>query len=178
MKKQPDKIYLMGFMGCGKSYLGKQLAQSLGWDFLDMDDFLEANEGLSISQIFAEGGETLFRQLERNYLQATYDFENTVVATGGGAPCFFDNVDWMNTHGLTIYLKTPVSILVDRLKSETNHRPLLAGKTDMELSDFIKTKLAERSPFYQQAQYIFKYKTGKENAEGLLTMLNLVLPNQ
>lgn len=171
MKKQPDKIYLIGFMGCGKSYIGKQLAQSLGWDFIDMDDFLEAKEGISISQIFAEGGESLFRELERNYLHATYDFENTVVATGGGAPCFFDNVDWMNDHGTTIYLKTPVSILADRLKSETNHRPLLARKTESQLKDFISSKLNERNPFYQQAQHIFEYKTGKENAESLLVLL-------
>lgn len=173
MKKLPDKIYLIGFMGCGKSHIGKQLAHSLGWDFLDMDDFLEANEGMSISQIFAEGGESLFRELERNYLQATYDFENTVIATGGGAPCFFDNVDWMNNHGSTIYLKTPVSILVDRLKSETNHRPLLAGKTDSQLKDFISMKLEERSSFYQQARYVFEYKTGKENADELLVLIQL-----
>ena len=178
MKKQPDKIYLIGFMGCGKSYIGKQLAQSLGWEFLDMDDFLEANEGISISQIFAEGGATLFRDLEQNYLKATFDFENTVIATGGGAPCFFDNIDWMNANGTTIYLKTPVSILVDRLKAETDHRPLLAGKTKSQLSDFIKTKLKERSPFYQKAQYIFEYKTGKENAESLLKMLNFSFSNE
>lgn len=171
MKKQPDKIYLIGFMGCGKSYIGQQLAQLLNWDFLDMDDFLEANEGMSISQIFAEGGESLFRELERNYLQATYDFENTVIATGGGAPCFFDNMDWMNANGTTTYLKTPISILVDRLKSETNHRPLLAGKTNAQLNDFISLKLAERSPFYEQAQYIFEYKTGKENGATLLDLL-------
>ncbi len=165
-------------MGCGKSYIGKQLAQSLGWEFLDMDDFLEANEGMSISQIFAEGGESLFRELEQNYLQATIDFENAVIATGGGAPCFFDNIDWMKAHGTTIYLKTPVAILVDRLKSETDHRPLLAKKTDAQLSDFIRTKLTERSSFYQQAQYVFEYKTGTENAESLLKMLNSSLSNE
>jgi len=161
-------------MGCGKSYIGKQLAQSLGWDFLDMDDFLEANEGMSISQIFAEGGESLFRKLERNYLQATYDFENTVIATGGGAPCFFDNINWMNNNGATIYLKTPVSVLVDRLKPETAHRPLLAEKTDAELNDFIQTKLNQRAPFYQQAKHIFEYKSGKENAEMVLNWLKTV----
>ena len=171
MKKQADKIYLIGFMGCGKSYIGKQLAQSLGWEFLDMDDFLEAKEGMSISQIFAEGGATLFRKLEQNYLHATYDFKNTIIATGGGVPCFFDNIDWMNTNGATIYLKTPVPILFDRLKSETNHRPLLAGKTDAQLKEFIANKLSERNPFYEQAQNIFEYKTGKENAGSLLEIL-------
>jgi len=158
-------------MGCGKSYIGKGLAEQLGWEFLDMDDFLEANEGMTISQIFAEGGESLFRQLERNYLHATYDFTNTVIATGGGAPCFFDNVDWMNENGQTIYLDTPVSILVERLKSETAHRPLLAGKTDLQLTEFISQKLTERQQFYQQAQHIFEYKTGKENANSLIAFL-------
>jgi len=164
-------IYLIGFMGSGKSHLGKQLAQELGWDFLDMDDFLEANEGMTISQIFAEGGESLFRDLERNYLHATYDFSKTVIATGGGAPCFFDNIDWMNKNGQTIYLKTPVAILVDRLKKETAHRPLLAGKTTEALSQFISSKLTERSPFYEQATIIFDYKTGLETAADLLKYL-------
>ena len=153
-------IYLLGFMGCGKSYIGKGLAKKLGWEFLDMDDYLEANEGMTIAQIFAEGGESLFRQLEKNYLHATYDFNQTVIATGGGAPCFFDNIDWMNKNGQTIYLNAPVSILVDRLKSETAHRPLLAGKSAKELTTFIANKLAERSSFYEQANIVFDYKTG------------------
>ena len=171
MKKTTKNIYLLGFMGCGKSYMGKSLAQQLGWEFLDMDDFLEANEGMTISQIFAEGGETLFRKLEQNYLHATYDFSETVIATGGGAPCFFDNMDWMNQNGQTIYLKTPVSILVERLKKETTHRPLLAGKTTVELSQFIRNKLVERSPFYEQARVIFDYKTGLETSTDLLKKL-------
>jgi len=164
-------IYLLGFMGCGKSYMGKGLAKKLGWEFIDMDDFLEANEGMSISAIFKEGGETLFRELERNYLHATLDFTQTVIATGGGAPCFFDNMDWMNENGQTIYLETPVSILVERLKSETAHRPLLADKTDDQLTEFIAKKLSERKQFYGQAQHIFKYKTGVENAQALSKLI-------
>ena len=164
-------IYLLGFMGCGKSYMGKGLAKKLGWEFLDMDDYLEANEGMSISQIFAEGGESLFRTLEKNYLHVTYDFSQTIIATGGGTPCFFDNIDWMNENGQTIYLETPVSILVERLKSETAHRPLLANKTANQLTEFIAEKLTYRQQFYRQAQHIFKYKTGKENAQSLLEFI-------
>lgn len=171
MARMTKNIYLLGFMGCGKSYMGKGLAEKLGWDFLDMDDYLEANEGMTISQIFAEGGETLFRQLERNYLHATYDFTKTIIATGGGAPCFFDNVDWMNENGQTIYLKTPVSILVNRLEKETAHRPLLAGKTTNALHQFITKKLAERSLFYEQAATIFEYQTGLESANDLFKQL-------
>lgn len=171
MKNTTQNIYLLGFMGCGKSYIGKGLAQKLGWEFLDMDDFLEANEGMTISQIFAEGGEKLFRELERNYLHATYDFNQTVIATGGGAPCFFDNIDWMNANGQTIYLNAPVEVLVNRLKKETAHRPLLAGKTNKELTQFITNKLAERNIFYKQASVIFDYKTGLESADDLFNYL-------
>ncbi|MEM1121841.1 MAG: shikimate kinase [Bacteroidota bacterium] len=166
------KIYLIGFMGSGKSYMGKGLAQLLGWEFLDMDEFLEANEGQTISQIFEEGGETLFRALEKNYLHATYDFDKTIIATGGGAPCFFDNLAWMNTHGTTIYLDTPIPILVKRLKKETAHRPLLANKTAEQLASFIAQKLEARNPFYQKADHIFQYQSGLETPEDLLAELN------
>ena len=155
-------------MGSGKSYLGKQLAAALNYDFLDLDAFLEANEGMSISRIFKEGGESLFRGLECNYLQATIDFKQTVIATGGGTPCFFDNMTWMKANGLTVYLKTPVDLLVQRLMAETAHRPLLAGKTKGEMTQFIKAKLAERQFYYEQGQVLFEYKTGKETVADLL----------
>lgn len=171
MKQLKKNIYLVGFMGSGKSYIGKRLAQKLGWDFLDMDQFLENKEGKTIKQIFAEGGESLFRSLERNYLYATHDFDKTIIATGGGAPCFFNNMDWMNENGETIYLKTPVEILTERLKPETAHRPLLAGKSNQELHQFIDQKLADRSSFYEQAQLVFEYQTGHEGANSLLKMI-------
>ena len=158
-------------MGSGKSYMGKALADALGWDFLDADTFLEHNEKRSISQIFAEDGEAHFRQLEQFYLKITQDFHQTIIGTGGGAPCFFDNIQWMNQHGQTIYLKTPTPILVNRLKTETANRPLLTGKSDQELVAFIDQKLADRSRFYEQAQIIFEYRTGLENAKDLLDLL-------
>lgn len=164
-------IYLIGFMGCGKSYMGKRLAKQLNRNFIDLDTFLEDKEGKSIAQIFEEGGESLFRQLERDYLTATSDFENTVIATGGGCPCFFDNMEWMDVSGQTIYLKTPTPILVERLQSETAHRPLLANKSTAELTGFIVQKLVERSPIYQQAQIVFEYETGKEGVEELMMKL-------
>ena len=173
MPKMPEtkNIYFLGFMGSGKSYLGKQLAQKLNWSFLDMDAFLEEEEKKSISHIFAQSGESHFRKLERHYLHRTAHFQQTIIATGGGAPCFFDNMDWMNKHGLTIYLKTPVSILAERLKTETNHRPLLAGKNREELEAFIEKKLTTRNPFYEKAQCIFEYKNGREGVEELLFLL-------
>ena len=104
-------------MGSGKSYLGQRLANILNWDFVDMDAYLEAQEGKTISQIFEESGEPFFRALEKKYLHSTLNFDKTIVATGGGAPCFFDNIQWMKQHGQTIYLKTPTTVLVNRLKS-------------------------------------------------------------
>ncbi|MEM6318993.1 MAG: shikimate kinase [Bacteroidota bacterium] len=170
-KNKNKNIYLIGFMGSGKSYLGRQLAQLLSWEFLDLDDFLEANEGMKINRIFAEGGEQLFRDLEKNYLYATIDFTQTVIATGGGAPCFFDNLEWMNRHGQTVYLQASTDLLVKRLINETTHRPLLAGKTLEELQQFIDQKLLYRQSFYQKAAHIFTYQTGRETGEDLLRFL-------
>ena len=160
-------------MGCGKSYLGKLLAKRLQYDFIDMDAYLEAKEGKTISQIFREDGEGAFRKLERDYLTASGDFEKTVIATGGGCPCFYDNMEWMDVSGQTIYLKTPTAILVERLQKETAHRPLLAGKSKEELAEFIDTKLAERAAYYEQAQIIFEYQTGEEGVEELMEYLRL-----
>ncbi len=170
-RNSPIRIYLIGFMGSGKSYLGKQLAEQLQWKFIDLDAYLESKESKTISQIFEEGGEALFRQLEKDYLTATGDFEKTVIATGGGCPCFYDNMEWMDVIGQTIYLKTPVSILVKRLQSETEHRPLLAGKSNKELSDFIEQKLKERKAYYEQAQVIFEYRSGTEGVKELADLL-------
>ena len=170
-EKTTQNIYLIGFMGCGKSYIGRQLAERLAYNFVDMDAYLESKEGKTISQIFQEGGEALFRQLERDYLTASGDFENTVIATGGGCPCFHDNMEWMDVNGQTVYLKTTTPILVDRLQAETAHRPLLAGKSRAELAMFIDKKLQERGPYYEQAQVIFEYQTGIEGAEELSFLL-------
>ncbi len=174
MQVTQEKIYLIGFMGSGKSYLGQQLAQALQWDFVDMDAYLEEEEGKTISQIFADSGESGFRILEKYYLRSTSTFQQTIIATGGGAPCFFDNIDWMNQNGQTIYLKTAVPILINRLKSETSHRPLLANKTKQELANFIQNKLDIRSKFYEQAGLIFEYNSGMETASDLLNRLNKV----
>ena len=160
-------------MGSGKSYIGKQLAEELNWNFIDLDNYLENKEGKTISAIFEEGGESLFRQLERDYLTASGDFEQTVFATGGGCPCFYDNMEWMDVNGQTIYLRTPIPILVNRLQAETTHRPLLANKSKTELADFIQKKLAERKTYYEQAQVIFDYQTGTEDAKALLDILGL-----
>jgi shikimate kinase len=164
-------IYLVGFMGSGKSHMGKLLAKSTQRNLVDLDSLIEKEEGMSIAQIFEKGGEELFRQLEQKYLHSTADLEHSIIATGGGAPCFFDNMDFMNQHGLTVFLKTPVPILVKRLKWGKDHRPLIAQKSNKELAVFIENKLAERNFYYEQAAVVFEYKSGKEGVKALKAYL-------
>jgi shikimate kinase len=148
------KIFLIGFMGSGKTYLGKQLASKLGYLFVDVDSVIENTEGATIPQIFEKKGETYFRKIESERLQGLGKWDEAIVSTGGGAPCFHENMEWMNAHGITVYLKTDPNILLNRLKSETENRPLLKGKTDAALLDFIKNKIVDRTPFYEKAKII------------------------
>lgn len=141
-------------MGCGKSYLGERLAVQLGRPFVDLDRLIEVGEGKTISDIFAESGEPGFRALERQYLHALAHQPPSVVATGGGTPCFFDNMDWMNACGTTVYLETPVDVLFERLRHERTQRPLLAGLSDAGLWGFIKKKLGEREGWYRRAAVV------------------------
>lgn len=141
-------------MGCGKSHLGQRLAAQLGRSFFDLDQVVEDGEGKSIPTIFAELGEPGFRALEQKYLHTIENQAPAVVATGGGTPCFFDNMVWMNAHGTTVYLETPVETLYERLRRDRAGRPLLAGLSDAELRIFIETKLKEREPWYRQAAVV------------------------
>ena len=150
------KIFLIGFMGCGKSKLGKSLASKTEQTFLDLDDLVEAKCKLTIPEIFAAFGESEFRQIEKEVLQSLNLVTDAIVATGGGAPCFFENMAWMNQNGLTIFIDTPTKVLADRLINARVERPLVKGKSLNELIDFIDLKLKERRPFYEQSQIIIK----------------------
>ncbi len=148
------RIFLIGYMGSGKTTIGKLLAARLGFSFIDMDKHIEEKEFKSVSQIFAEKGESEFRLIEQKCLHEVAEFENIVISTGGGAPCFFDNIRFMNTHGTTVYLKLSAAELTDRLESSrANKRPLLAERKGEELLQFIAEGLAKREPFYEQATY-------------------------
>ncbi len=147
-----ERVFLIGYMGCGKSTIGRYIAKDMGWRFIDMDDFVEKQIGCSISQFFADKGEDEFRKAEAQALKTLASEHNAIIATGGGAPCHFDNIDVMRAAGLTIYIKVEPQVLAARLKDAKNQRPLLAGKSDDELLDFISSQLKNREPFYSKAE--------------------------
>lgn len=140
-------------MGCGKSTLGKQLALRLGYDFVDLDRYIETKNECSITSIFKKYGETVFRKEERLCLEEVSNKISIVISVGGGTPCFSDNMELMNHTGKTLFLNPPISLLFKRLKNRTEHRPLLANKTDKELLEFIERNYNERLPCYQKAQH-------------------------
>ena len=152
-------IFLVGFMGSGKTYWGRRLADALDYQFIDLDHFIENKEGALVSEIFATRGEAAFRELERDYLRQLPKQDGPmVVATGGGAPCFFDNMDWMNRSGETIWLNVPVKVLAARLWAGRAKRPLLADLQLPYFEDFIQEKLNSRIPFYARATRIVEWE--------------------
>lgn len=153
----PKPIFLIGYMGSGKTTLAKKLASKLELPFIDTDDEIVKEIGMSITEYFQLHGEEKFRELERKQLLKTAQ-QNAIVSTGGGSPCFFDNMHWMNENGISVYLQMSPKSLFDRLsQSKPNKRPILIGKTEEELFNFITEKLTEREPFYQQAHLIIDH---------------------
>lgn len=167
-----NRIFLIGYMGAGKTTIGQQLAERLGYKFLDMDHVIEEKMQRSVSQIFSEKGEEEFRRLERECLEEISTEQNVVVATGGGAPCFYDNMERMNAYGLTVYLCLSPEQLQERLElSHKNKRPLLAQREGEELLDFIRQNLSEREPFYRKAALVVS-GTDEEMFQQILSFLS------
>ena len=148
------KIFLIGFMGSGKTTLGRKLATRMGYEFIDLDHKLEQQVELSIAEYFQIFGEDAFRQLESEVLKKTLYPDNAIVSTGGGLPCYFDNMDWMKENGKSVYIKLSPKTLADRLETGKEERPLLQDKHDDALVEFIEQKLNEREKFYSQASII------------------------
>ena len=147
------RIFLIGYMGSGKSSFGKKLAKKLNLRFFDLDKRIEEKAGKRIPDIFAEYGETHFRELEKDELEAVVTQNGFVLATGGGTPCFYDNLELMNHHGLTIYLRMDASMLAQRLFHSKTKRPLVAGMNKQELNGFVKWQLFERELYYLEAHH-------------------------
>jgi shikimate kinase len=149
-------IYLVGFMGSGKTTVGKKLAARMDFNFIDLDFLIEEKYHISIPNIFERFDEEAFRKLEHDTLKTTTKLQNTIVSTGGGTPCYFNNMKMMNEAGKTIYLKLHPISLYKRLTESKKKRPLILNKPEKALQLFIEEKLAERESFYNKAQYSVK----------------------
>ena len=149
-------IYLIGFMGSGKSSNGEELAKQLNLKFTDLDRQLEERMGMTVPEMFAQKGEAWFREQEHQLLRQISETDDQVIACGGGTPCFYDNMEFMNSHGVTVYLKMSVKGLQSRLESQTNSRPLLQGKTGQHLEKLIHDLLEKREDWYLRASYKVK----------------------
>jgi shikimate kinase len=160
-------IFLIGFMGCGKSYVGRNLAPLMGYDYIDIDKFIEEKEGLSVKEIFEKKGEDYFREQEREFINQVDSQKNLVVSTGGGAPCFFDNMEVMNEKGITVYLNRNKEKVIWRLLKGQYKRPLIAHLSPKELAEFYDERLESRKQFYEKA----KIHVGDADVQEILKIL-------
>lgn len=147
------RIILIGYMGAGKTTVGKALSKELGITFYDLDWYIESRMRKTVAQIFAERGEEGFRKIEHNMLHEVAEFENVIISCGGGTPCFFDNMDYMNQQGQVVWLKADPEVLYRHLLMARVERPLLKDKSREELLVFIREQLEQREPYYSQARY-------------------------
>jgi shikimate kinase len=149
------RIFLIGFMGAGKTHWGKQVANRMGLPFYDLDELVVAQEGKSIADIFSENGEEYFRMCEKQMLEELVEKEDSmIISCGGGTPCFFNNIDFMKRYGIVVWLNTQVEVILQRLMKERMHRPLLKDIKDEDLRNHIIRKLNERRMYYEQADVI------------------------
>lgn len=146
------KIVLLGYMASGKSAVGRLLSEKLNLNFIDLDAYIEAQEGKSIATIFSEKGEIYFRQKESFYLAQLLEENNDfVLSLGGGTPCYGKNIALILKYSTSVYLKSSIKTIIDRVKLEKEHRPLIANIADENLQEFIAKHLFERAPYYEQA---------------------------
>jgi shikimate kinase len=158
-------------MGSGKTTVGRLLADELGYSFIDLDAYIENRCRKKVQAIFAEEGEAKFREIEHRILAEVSEMENVVVSTGGGAPCFFNNMNLINNSGISIYLRLSPEKLAERLDKANNQRPLLQGKKSDEMVDFIRKMLSSRESFYNQATYIVDNDVSPQDAVSIMLEL-------
>lgn len=147
-------IFLIGFMGAGKTTLAKKLGSKLGYQWIDTDQEIEKKEGVKVSEIFEVRGEAYFRALEKQLIDGLIPSEKMIVATGGGLPCFNNLMETLNQLGTTIYLERTPKELFQRVKQATNSRPLIAHKSDEELLEYIESTMGKRREIYLQSNII------------------------
>lgn len=171
------RVFLIGYMGAGKTTLGKAFARAMNLGFIDLDWYIEERFHKTVGALFAEKGEEEFRLLEKRMLHEVADFEDVVISTGGGTPCFFDNMEFMNTRGGTVFLDVKLNVLFRRLKVAKHQRPLLAQKSDDELASFISEALQQRMPFYSKAKHTFdaeQLEDRQQISESVVRLKNLL----
>ena len=173
------RIVLIGYMGSGKTTVGKALGKEIGLPFYDLDWYIESRMRKKVSQIFAERGEEGFRVIERNMLHEVAEFEDVVISCGGGTPCFFDNMDYLNSQAQVVYLRCEPEVLRKHLLMGKGDRTLLKGKTPEELTDYIREQVEYREQFYTKARYTLdvslmdNYDKIKITIDKLKELLNL-----
>jgi shikimate kinase len=154
------RVFLIGFMGSGKTHWGKILSRQTGLPYFDLDEVIVAAEKKSIQQLFHDNGEEYFRIKEQEVLEAlSEDHDNIIISTGGGTPCFFNNIDFMKQQGKVVWLNTSVDILLERLLRQKHSRPLIKNISDGELKSFIVKKLQDRKMYYEQAHVMLHEET-------------------
>ena len=156
-------------MGAGKTTAAKRLAHRLGWEVVDTDALFEEKYKISVDDFFQKYDEPLYRKLESEVLKSTENLENTVISTGGGTACYFDNMDWMNQHGLTVFMRISPEAAVDRVLHSRHKRPLARGKSEEELLEFVSQHYIARLPFYEQAK--ITVKSENLDLEGLMGLI-------
>jgi shikimate kinase len=170
-------LFLTGFMGSGKTYWGSRVADRLQIPFVDLDAWIEAQENRSINAIFSTLGENGFRVLESGYLHRLAALPPSVVATGGGTPCFFDNLNWMKRHGHIVYLEVPEDHLLERLLPEREQRPLIRNLDEAGLREFIREQMTWRKEYYRQSDETLAYTTDEAFILKQLSKLAASLPD-
>ena len=165
---EPLRIFITGFMGSGKTHWAKIWAEKYKLVFYDLDELIEANEEMKITEIFNTKGEAYFRAAEAKALR-TFSFQkNFILACGGGTPCFHENMEWMNSHGITIYLKTQPATIANRLMNEVSNRPLIKDTDPKQLIGFATQKIIEREIYYLRSVLILNEDEINENSLSVL----------
>ena len=173
------RVIIVGYMGAGKTTVGRGRAKGLGMRFYDIDGYIEGRMRKTVPQLLAGRGEDGFRQVERTMLHEAAEFEDIILSCGGGTPCFFDNMEYMNSRGDTVYLKASPEVLCAHLRMGKTRRPLLEGKTPEQLLGFVTEQLARREQYYMQARHVLdvnlldNYEKIKVSVERLRSMLGI-----